>query len=218
MKLDQALSIAVEMKDLLSPFCERIEIAGSIRRGKPEVHDIEIVALPKADTYFDLFGTPVLSYPIQNFIPTGEQVGIWRKIKGGEKFIQLSLTNAGINLDLFLVTPPAQWGVIYLLRTGPAEFSHWCVTARRHGGAMPSDSRCLNGAVYRNRKLIPMPEEPDFFNFLELPWEDPCDRVSHWSPIRYFTRKPCAGATSRFAPTRKEFNVTGCNIEQEAPQ
>lgn len=47
MKLAQALAIAEKVKALLAPHCERIEIAGSIRRKKPDVKDIEIVAIPK---------------------------------------------------------------------------------------------------------------------------------------------------------------------------
>lgn len=45
MKLEQALEIAEKVKALLAPHCERIEIAGSIRRKKPDVKDIEIVGL-----------------------------------------------------------------------------------------------------------------------------------------------------------------------------
>ena len=44
---EQALEIAEKTKALLAPHCERIEIAGSIRRLKPFVKDIEIVAIPK---------------------------------------------------------------------------------------------------------------------------------------------------------------------------
>ncbi len=49
MKLDKALEIAERTKKLLAPYCERIEIAGSIRRKKPEVKDIELVAIPKLE-------------------------------------------------------------------------------------------------------------------------------------------------------------------------
>ena len=34
MEYQKALSIAEKVKEILSPFCERIEIAGSIRRKK----------------------------------------------------------------------------------------------------------------------------------------------------------------------------------------
>lgn len=47
MKYEDAILIAERVKAELEPHCERIEIAGSIRRKKPEVKDIEIVAIPK---------------------------------------------------------------------------------------------------------------------------------------------------------------------------
>lgn len=47
MKLEQAQSIAEELRRELEPGCERIEIAGSIRRKKPEVKDIELCLIPK---------------------------------------------------------------------------------------------------------------------------------------------------------------------------
>ncbi len=46
MELEKAQIIADQVKNKLAPFCERIEIAGSIRRRRPFVHDIDIVAIP----------------------------------------------------------------------------------------------------------------------------------------------------------------------------
>src|SRR6266540_1954289 len=46
MELSKALKIANKLVDQLSTYCTLINIAGSCRRGKPEVKDIEIVALP----------------------------------------------------------------------------------------------------------------------------------------------------------------------------
>jgi DNA polymerase/3'-5' exonuclease PolX len=45
--LGRAEEIADEVLKLLETSCERIVIAGSIRRRKPEVGDIEILAIPK---------------------------------------------------------------------------------------------------------------------------------------------------------------------------
>lgn len=47
MKLELAKTIANRLRERMSPFCERIEIAGSVRRQKDKVNDIEIVAIPK---------------------------------------------------------------------------------------------------------------------------------------------------------------------------
>jgi DNA polymerase/3'-5' exonuclease PolX len=51
------LPIAGRIVEALRPYCERIEIAGSLRREKPMVGDIEIVAIPRRPV--DLFGEPV---------------------------------------------------------------------------------------------------------------------------------------------------------------
>jgi len=52
MDLATARQIAQTVQDRLTPFCERIEVVGSIRRGKPEVHDIDIVCIPSSQGQF----------------------------------------------------------------------------------------------------------------------------------------------------------------------
>jgi len=53
MLLAEARKLAEQMVERLRPACDKIEIAGSVRRGKPEVKDIEIVCLPR-DTGNDI--------------------------------------------------------------------------------------------------------------------------------------------------------------------
>lgn len=49
-ELAAARRMADRLLALLAPACERIAIAGSIRRGVPLVGDIEIVAMPRVTT------------------------------------------------------------------------------------------------------------------------------------------------------------------------
>ena len=42
-----ALSVASEFLEELAPVCRRIEIAGSIRRERPEVNNVDIAAVPR---------------------------------------------------------------------------------------------------------------------------------------------------------------------------
>jgi len=51
-----AVSVASEFLGELAPVCRRIEIAGSIRREKPEVNNIDLVAIPKVVQLQDLSG------------------------------------------------------------------------------------------------------------------------------------------------------------------
>jgi DNA polymerase/3'-5' exonuclease PolX len=194
MKWNNANQIARKMEALLGPYCDKIAVAGSVRRGKPECHDIEIVAVPHCEMIAgDLFGTPHPVYPIQAFIADGIKSGDWQRIKGGEKYVQLELPE-GINLDLFLVTPPAQWGVIYTLRTGPKEFSHWIASHRSQGGCLPSYAKMENGCIYEGGRALPMPEEQSFFNYVGLPIIEPELRQACWGkvPVRdYAIGQPC---------------------------
>ena len=192
MKHDDALTIAKRLLEELRPWCDRIEIGGSIRRGKPEVKDIEIVAIPRCEVIqSDLFGATTNIYPVQSFLHDRERSGEWVNVKGREKYFQYILSD-GINLDLFFVTPPAQWGVVYVLRTGPTEFNHWLVTSRQHGGCLPAFASMSGAGIYDNGRLVNMPEEISFLNFLGLGWIEPKDRIPHWQecPIAQFRSPP----------------------------
>jgi DNA polymerase/3'-5' exonuclease PolX len=163
--LEIAEQIAARHIERLSPFCERIEIAGSIRRRKAEVGDIEIVAQPL--TLLDMFGQQAgyqaLALP-------------YRAIKNGERYKQYALPE-GINLDLFIVLPPAQWGVIFALRTGGAKFSQQLVTHRPYG-YLPPEYFVSGGAVHRayTGEIVPTPEEEDFLSLCGVAHIPPHER------------------------------------------
>lgn len=67
MEHQKAKAIADRLLAQIGPYCERIEIAGSVRRGKPDVHDIEIVAVPKITEMSDMFG---------NIVATGSEIDV----------------------------------------------------------------------------------------------------------------------------------------------
>jgi DNA polymerase/3'-5' exonuclease PolX len=69
--LRQAHVIALELYGVLTPACIRLEIAGSIRRGKPEVHDIDLVVQARYhdNVTVDLFNNPQVIHnpPVELF-------------------------------------------------------------------------------------------------------------------------------------------------------
>jgi DNA polymerase/3'-5' exonuclease PolX len=175
-----ALKLAGKWVEAFAAHCERIEIAGSVRRLKPEVKDIEIVAIPKVTSVTDLFGESLgeisaLEDCIQGYRDAFEIM------KNGPKYKKLMLPE-GIAVDLFIVTPPAQWGVQFMIRTGPAEFSRWMVTKRMLGGALPNHCYVDKGSVWdgKNGQQICMPEEQDYFRFCGLAWREPRLRAANW--------------------------------------
>lgn len=197
MEHKQALEMAEMLVDELRPACTRIEIAGSIRRGKPQVKDIEIVAIP------DLtplprprleFGKPIPKVHKTKLDALLFEMQMDGKVefeKNGDKFKKLVLFDGNvvvpIKVDLFLVTPPATWGVQMAIRTGPADFSHWIVTRKRHGGALPNGYHVQDGAVWAGESQSQISErvgfdsELDFLDFLGLGWIEPGQRVEKWT-------------------------------------
>jgi DNA polymerase/3'-5' exonuclease PolX len=194
MQLQQAHLIAEHLVADFAPFCERIEIAGSVRRGKADVDDIEICAAPKMITQRDLFGAEA-AVQSQLETPLSQLMTQAAYVKNGPRYKQIRLPE-GINLDLFIVLPPAQWGVIVAIRTGPAEFSKWCVTPRMHGGAMPMGWRCDEGQITNGIEVLPMPEETDFLKFLGLGAVEPSQRAARW----WLYGKSDGSAVSQLSP------------------
>ncbi len=197
MEHSQALEIALRLVEAMRPGCTRIEIAGGVRRGKKDSHDIEIVGAPILKAPRPVFGQKVLYRTMLDPILCElQERHVLSLIKGGEKFKQYHVYPAydglnSITLDLFLVTPPAEFGVLYLIRTGPEDFSHWMVTKRSQGGALPSSCSVIDGAVWPIPRAVvkpepgslspyPMPEERDFFAFCGLEYMEPDQRAPKW--------------------------------------
>lgn len=181
MKLADAVPIASAILLRLKPYCHRIEVAGSIRRGKAEVGDIELVAIPKMLPQYDMFGKQFDELSLLYDRKLLESFG--KVIKFGKRYVQIDLW-AGIKLDLFVVLPPAQWGVIMAIRTGPADFSHWLVTPRSKGGALPIGWRVEDGRVWDGQVTLDFPEEDGFLTWLGLGGTAPGERKAEWHRFR----------------------------------
>lgn len=174
------LPIAGELAECLRPGCERIDIAGSIRRGKTEVKDIEIVAKPKLAV--DLFGNVDIKAPhhvevlVDRLVKAGRVEPRLRtdgktRIGWGSKYRAI-LLDGSIPVDLFMVVPPAQWGAALAIRTGPGTYSKELVTKCQARGL-----KCKGLALHRqDGTVVETPEEEDFFRACGVPWVPPEDR------------------------------------------
>jgi DNA polymerase/3'-5' exonuclease PolX len=138
------LEVAEQLVHEISTCCRLVQIAGSIRRLRPEVHDIEIVAAPHPG--LDLFGESWSAQtPLDAYAESLRSEGAWTKRHAwGDRY--KAFDYQGVPVDLFIVRPPAQWGVILAIRTGPADFSKRLVTRALEcgmhvdGGALLDDS------------------------------------------------------------------------------
>jgi DNA polymerase/3'-5' exonuclease PolX len=176
------------------PHCDQIEIAGSIRRQKGEVKDIELVALPKY--HVNLFGEPgnddMLLPAVRDLMSDARLV--WRrkdgspvydrtlneqvsKITWGRKYLSLYDRKTDIPLDLFISRPPSNYWWLFVIRTGPAKFSKDLMVRLKKMG-LYSDK----GAIYRPNKTkdgfdrVDFQSEEEVFTLLEMKYIEPRNR------------------------------------------
>ncbi len=165
--LSIAEGLASNLMAMLLPFIDRLAVAGSVRRRKADVGDIEIVCIPRAE--FNLLGE---SYRTDMKIEAAIYEAGFKFIKNGERFKQFDM--GPCKVDLFITTPEC-WGMIYTIRTGSAEFSHRLVTPKSMGGLLPSDMQVENGRIKHRGtgQLYATPEEEDVFSVIGLEYIPP---------------------------------------------
>jgi DNA polymerase/3'-5' exonuclease PolX len=181
--LERIEPFASGLVKLLEPSCERITVAGSIRRQRPDVGDVELVAVPRfEDAPEGLWGDASRTNVLSRQIAQLTDEGLFEVLSGGERYIKARHLGLGIQVDLFMVLPPASWGLILLIRTGPAEYSHGlAIEARRRGmhfceGALHG-SLGIPGRTDCTCPVIPTPTEESVYAALGLPFLAPRDRV-----------------------------------------
>lgn len=172
MRLEDAQKVADKLVDRLSPCVQRVEVAGSVRREKKEVKDIELVVVPKMG--YDLFGNPTGEPFLDHMIEALSRCG--RVVRRGTRYraYQDILGNKGLNLDLFVVFPPAQWGTIMSIRTGPANYIRHIMKRLKERG-----TPCRGGFV-RDKEgcIIKTPTEESFFTLAGVKHVEPRKRMS----------------------------------------
>lgn len=177
----QAAEAAHFLVVLLRDYCERIEVAGSIRRLRNDVGDIELVAIPKIETEPDgMFGERQVNRLTQKLDALLLDQA-WIKPhptdpKRGKRYSKVIDCETGMQLDLFSATP-STFGLIYLIRTGPASYSQRFVTDLHRAGFHVSGGTLHRGSGSSDRDgwhpplgcpttcpVRPTPEEADVFD------------------------------------------------------
>jgi len=204
-RLSEARQLAEAALALLAPYCDRIEVGGSIRRERMSIGDVELVAVPRFGTAFvrdpndPMFGgcerenTNLLRNALDDLVADGAmqaRLGKDGKAARGDRYQRL--VYRAFALDVFSVLEPAQWGCVFTLRTGPHQFNRWLVTPRP-AGALPTStvmdagslwigardySKKDNPITYKGSQIL-TPTEQSFFDALGIPWIPPHQRDEH---------------------------------------
>lgn len=177
--LSVAGPVALKLRDMLAPTCDRIEFAGSLRRagaGDPLIGDVELVAIPRrlrlrfgvtaANQQNDLdrlLDDMIRDEMIQRWPPElarpawGERYKkFWLPV--GERLLQV---------DLFLADAD-NWGSIFTIRTGSLAFSKALVTHIRYKTPYMQEDGYLRRQA--NGVIVPVPEEIDYFERAGVLW------------------------------------------------
>jgi DNA polymerase/3'-5' exonuclease PolX len=177
--LREARALADEVVGLLGSVCAAVTVAGSIRRQRPQIGDIELVACPTTrPAGLDLFGEATAT--VDELDEAARELlrrGVFgtRPDKNGRPAVGPKfkcLSYKGFGLDLFSTTP-TQRGLILLIRTGPASWSHSFVTPRLQGGWLPAGMRVRDGWLLDGGAQVPTRTEEDVFRHVGLPYLEP---------------------------------------------
>lgn len=165
MRLEEAKTIADRVKETLAPHCERIEIAGSIRRAKPMVNDIDIVLIEKPEAALMMNGLLF-------------NMGIVKL--NGPKIKRVYLPERNISVDIYIATPAA-WATLLLIRTGSKENNiRLCSLARRKGYHLEASG---GGLFDESGTRIAGDTEESIYEALGVPYQEPKERDGVYTQI-----------------------------------
>jgi len=148
----------------ISPYCYegRVEVAGSIRRGREWCNDIDIVCMPQDMQALRLRATQKA-----------------RPIAGGDGLFSVEMPN-GVQVDFFFTRPetrdlvgvsPTNWGTVLLCRTGSKEHNIHLVETAKAAGLRWHPMRGVTSED--GQTLIASETEQDIFKALGLAYVAP---------------------------------------------
>jgi len=166
--LHVAQHVAGKYIDLLKPFCDRIQVAGSVRRKRPRVGDIEIVCIPKTVVTKDgMFHEQTVRAPGFAKALSDANVNLLKGDPRTGKYTQM-MTTEGIQIDLFMPNKD-NWGRIYMIRTGSSEFSQFMAGRWVKWGYKAIDGVLWEVDEFKNPlRIVTTPTEKSIFELLSL--------------------------------------------------
>jgi DNA polymerase/3'-5' exonuclease PolX len=170
MKIKYARGIAEKILIDLFRCCDRIELAGSVRRGKTRgIKDIEFVAIPKFVSQPDIFGTMRPTSESALFTHVRKTYDVTSGGRTGQKMVRFTVCE---NISVVVYTATLEtWGYIMAIHTGPAELSKRLVTNLKTRGFTPAD-----GIIRRGREQVPVTLERTVFKMAGMPYLTPDSR------------------------------------------
>lgn len=175
----EALTIAQKIVAGIADTCTEVVIAGSIRRRKAVIGDIEIVAIPKGDQLYQLLDEKLEAGTIRHITP--------RK-RWGQR--QRSFMLGSWMVEIWIQPDPATFPVNLMIRTGSALFSKRMVTPKSAGGFMPDWYKIDGSRVICDGQPIAIEDEPQIFEMWGIDFVEPIDRTDIYRPTQFKPVRP----------------------------
>ena len=175
------LQVAAELCAALKSSCERLIVAGSLRRQKPTIGDIEILYIGKAavrrvkDDFFATYTANLADETIEalergGIVVRRTNLNGWQMYGPKNKLMRHKAT--GLPVDFFSATE-ANWWNYLVCRTGPADSNtRICMVAQDRGWKWNP----YGAGFSRGGELREMASEEAVFAFVGLPYAQPKDR------------------------------------------
>ncbi len=155
-----ATRLAAQIEKAVGDYCDKIQVAGSIRRQRPTVHDVDFVVLAKSDSDWQR---------------------IWNALKrlkakpncSGSQLIKAHIPcqNGLFQVD-FYRAKPSTFGIHLLIRTGSAQHNCWLA-----GYAISKGMRLkYSEGLIKDGRSIAGEDEKEVFSALDLYYPLPTER------------------------------------------
>jgi DNA polymerase/3'-5' exonuclease PolX len=175
--IELVLPHAKAILDQLSPFCERAEIVGSVRRGKGEVGDVELLLIPKRlpvlkKEQLELFNAPEYDFEVVDALNAAiNRFNVYKGgLEQGGKMVQF-FGPRRISFDIFTAELD-NYGYQKVIRTGPHDHNVGYIIPRlKEKGYQLENAHILKDGV-----IIPIYEEEDLYRLMDSPFIPPNER------------------------------------------
>ena len=167
--------LAHELATELSGSCQRIEVAGSVRRKKEMCGDLELVCIADGDKLNNQLNSWLASGRIRHV-----EAGPKRTKRWGEKqkSFNIEIGDGPVQVDVFIQTVD-RFAYTFLVRTGSSGFSNRIVTnvgVRTHDGLpglMPVQYKFKDCLLYHRGNLCEVNDEADIFALFGMAYVEP---------------------------------------------
>lgn len=158
MEFEHAENLGKEIIALLVRHVERAEIAGSVRRRRPQVNDLDIVVIPKMWMW--------------SSIPAALESSDLKFVRGKDELLTFVRYLDNFTVDIYRASPQT-WGTLLLIRTGSKMHNvKLCVRARELGLMLSAKKGVLHQGI-----VIASRTEEEIFKALQMDFIPPELRI-----------------------------------------